>query len=163
MNLRVVLQLEPFVHWLIALNSCIYFTFEMHGAQGILESLEAALKSGFRPKRTFYISFGHYEEVPHLLSSTSLVLSFPTTRAFSMLTWLWCKFTCTLMWCACVLCRCSAGWAQCRWRRCSRRVACAACSTFSTREWWSSSACCPASRGPSPCAPRSPPRGPGTR
>ena len=37
---------------------------EMHGAQGILEALEAALKSGFRPKRTFYISFGHDEEVP---------------------------------------------------------------------------------------------------
>ena len=42
-----------------------------------MEALEAALKSGFRPKRTFYISFGHDEEVPHLLSS-SLVLSFPT-------------------------------------------------------------------------------------
>ena len=40
-------------------------------AQGILEALEVALKSGFRPKRTFFISFGHDEEVQYPLPPPS--------------------------------------------------------------------------------------------
>ena len=35
--------------------------------QGILEALEHALKDGFKPQRTFYLAFGHDEEVSKIL------------------------------------------------------------------------------------------------
>lgn len=34
----------------------------LRNSQGILESLEFLLKSGFIPKRSFYLAFGHDEE-----------------------------------------------------------------------------------------------------
>lgn len=36
---------------------------DKHGVMGILEALEHALKTGFKPQRTFYLAFGHDEEV----------------------------------------------------------------------------------------------------
>lgn len=36
---------------------------DKHGVMGILEALEHALENGFQPHRTFYLAFGHDEEV----------------------------------------------------------------------------------------------------
>lgn len=39
---------------------------DKHGVMGILESLEYLLSSGFQPRRSFYVAFGHDEEVTGL-------------------------------------------------------------------------------------------------
>ena len=38
---------------------------DKHSVMGILEALEYKLKNNELPKRTFYLAFGHDEEVPH--------------------------------------------------------------------------------------------------
>ena len=46
--------------------------------QGILEALEFLLSNGFQPRRSFYVAFGHDEEVRQIVLSRSVVISAST-------------------------------------------------------------------------------------
>ena len=57
-----------FVLFMTAFDSGIDF-------QGILEALEFLLSNGFQPRRSFYVAFGHDEEVREIVLSRSVVFA----------------------------------------------------------------------------------------